>query len=228
MTSRKKKDSQRKKSQIRGRRKQKGSRKDGKVGSFWSRRRRSRSISRKYNKGKPPKKYQKLRDKKRRTSSAMEQMIQSLSHLTPSASSSPSPPAPSPHPPETETDFAEWLSMSTYSASEDQKLVREVEEKSFRVAGSLFSHLYPVRPPELERPTLPEEDQERSDNKNKNNPQDHIAQNDAEQCQICFENKRCIVLQPCGHFQTCHKCTNLIKLCPVCRSNITGKVVAFI
>jgi len=43
-------------------------------------------------------------------------------------------------------------------------------------------------------------------------------------CVICMDNLKEIVFDPCGHFYTCEKCSSKVKICPICRSNITNRI----
>jgi len=42
------------------------------------------------------------------------------------------------------------------------------------------------------------------------------------ECAICFDGLRDIALDPCGHI-FCHKCSNMITECPVCRIKIQNR-----
>lgn len=45
-----------------------------------------------------------------------------------------------------------------------------------------------------------------------------------EDCQICLDAKRCVVIMPCRHMPTCEGCTKGLVTCPVCRSNIDNTI----
>ena len=51
-------------------------------------------------------------------------------------------------------------------------------------------------------------------------------------CQICYTNKRNVVILPCNHSSTCIKCTKQIcqdtNKCPICRKDITDTIFYFI
>lgn len=71
-----------------------------------------------------------------------------------------------------------------------------------------------------------------------NNDEDTVI--DAEQCTVCLEHKRCVLMVPCGHVPVCQQCT--VELlgrpaaatashqhqCPVCRAAVTSVVRAFL
>merc|ERR1711862_850067 len=55
------------------------------------------------------------------------------------------------------------------------------------------------------------------------------AVGDASACVCCLTKQRAIVLQPCRHLVTCHKCTVLLRRmgkCPLCRERIADVKVA--
>lgn len=60
------------------------------------------------------------------------------------------------------------------------------------------------------------------------NKKDTKTDDESIQCKICLENKKCIVLIPCGHSDLCMTCSNTIsktsKKCPNCRKNINSRV----
>merc|ERR1712129_412304 len=46
---------------------------------------------------------------------------------------------------------------------------------------------------------------------------------DLQRCVVCFSKQRAILLLPCRHLATCHKCTVLLRRmgkCPLCRQQI--------
>lgn len=56
------------------------------------------------------------------------------------------------------------------------------------------------------------------------------SENDKE-CIICMTNKKQVVFNPCGHYNTCFECTDKIvkgdKKCPVCRKIIVTSIKVF-
>lgn len=44
------------------------------------------------------------------------------------------------------------------------------------------------------------------------------------ECAICYDQPKCMVIIPCGHYHTCNDCTNKISSCPICRVRITNKI----
>ena len=44
------------------------------------------------------------------------------------------------------------------------------------------------------------------------------------ECAICYDQPKCMVLIPCGHYHTCTTCTGKIKTCPICRVPITKSI----
>jgi Zinc finger, C3HC4 type (RING finger) len=63
---------------------------------------------------------------------------------------------------------------------------------------------------------------------NQDQHQDQPSTNEAEECRVCMEMKRCISLQPCGHTVTCKRCSDNIEICPVCRANIEAKIRVYL
>jgi len=61
-------------------------------------------------------------------------------------------------------------------------------------------------------------------------PADSAAVATADECVVCLEMRRCVVLVPCGHLVLCSGCTRHIveagtdPSCPVCRESMTGLV----
>lgn len=50
-----------------------------------------------------------------------------------------------------------------------------------------------------------------------------------QQCLVCCQNPREIILLPCGHVCLCLDCSERINdLCPVCRAEIQTKATAYI
>lgn len=53
--------------------------------------------------------------------------------------------------------------------------------------------------------------------------------NELQQCLVCYQNPREIILLPCGHVCLCLDCSERINdLCPVCRAEIQSKATAYI
>lgn len=53
--------------------------------------------------------------------------------------------------------------------------------------------------------------------------EDTKAENDAEECIVCKENKKIYILVPCGHTSTCGKCRDVnLKQCYVCREPVNS------
>lgn len=48
-----------------------------------------------------------------------------------------------------------------------------------------------------------------------------------EECVICLERKKQYLLLPCGHYSYCAKCVGTVKVCAICRSQITTKVKVY-
>jgi E3 ubiquitin-protein ligase MUL1 len=52
---------------------------------------------------------------------------------------------------------------------------------------------------------------------------------ESQQCVVCCENQREIILLPCGHVCLCENCSERIEdYCPVCRTAIETKATAYI
>ena len=47
------------------------------------------------------------------------------------------------------------------------------------------------------------------------------------ECPICFENNKTIAMIPCGH-TFCNNCKHVFKLCPLCRTAVTGYIKIYI
>lgn len=53
--------------------------------------------------------------------------------------------------------------------------------------------------------------------------------NELQQCLVCYQNPREIILLPCGHVCLCLDCSERINdLCPVCRGKVQTKATAYI
>lgn len=68
---------------------------------------------------------------------------------------------------------------------------------------------------------------------------DDEAAGDTEQCAVCLEHKRCVLMVPCGHIPLCQQCTVELlgrpaaaashqNQCPVCRAAVTSVVRAYL
>lgn len=44
------------------------------------------------------------------------------------------------------------------------------------------------------------------------------------ECTICMEAPKSIILMDCGHFYTCHACSEKIQKCPICRASIKHRI----
>jgi ATP-dependent DNA helicase PIF1 len=51
--------------------------------------------------------------------------------------------------------------------------------------------------------------------------QNDNSQSDDKLCVICIDNAKDIVFIPCGHVSVCKNCSDGLKICPLCRSDIT-------
>jgi len=47
---------------------------------------------------------------------------------------------------------------------------------------------------------------------------------DVQDCAICLENPKNIIIRPCGHFYLCSTCSKAVTNCPICRSKIIGVI----
>merc|ERR1712232_1391815 len=68
-----------------------------------------------------------------------------------------------------------------------------------------------------ERCAIEEEEQEAALN-------DVVATEDASRCVACLDHQCAVVLLPCRHLATCHRCTVMIRRlgkCPMCREQIS-------
>jgi hypothetical protein len=48
------------------------------------------------------------------------------------------------------------------------------------------------------------------------------------ECVICMRNQKNRMLHPCGHVCVCQDCGTGISKCPICRTDITGTIPAYI
>jgi len=48
------------------------------------------------------------------------------------------------------------------------------------------------------------------------------------QCKVCLSKELGIVFLPCAHMATCPDCAPQLTNCPICRSNFTAYVRAFL
>lgn len=58
-----------------------------------------------------------------------------------------------------------------------------------------------------------------SEDKPKSNHVDEKAKREEDECNICKENKKCFMFEPCMHVVACGRCIELIdnRCCPLCR-----------
>ena len=47
-------------------------------------------------------------------------------------------------------------------------------------------------------------------------------------CIICVEKERNIMFSPCNHISCCSSCSTNLMNCPICRTDITKKIIAYI
>jgi hypothetical protein len=92
-----------------------------------------------------------------------------------------------------------------------QNLTRDVIDEMFQALGLMRSELSQAQVAQLaeEEAAAGEKDVDSVD--------------DSHRCIICLNKQRAIVLQPCSHWTTCHKCTVLLRRvgkCPICRQRI--------
>eukprot|EP01038_Epipyxis_sp_PR26KG_P009035 gene9035-12181_t len=50
---------------------------------------------------------------------------------------------------------------------------------------------------------------------------------DSNLCVVCYENRSNYLLLPCKHFPGCVKCSESLKICPICRANIESGMTIF-
>jgi hypothetical protein len=43
-------------------------------------------------------------------------------------------------------------------------------------------------------------------------------------CTICMEAPKAIIIIPCGHYYTCSECTSRLDKCPICRCEISQRI----
>ncbi len=53
---------------------------------------------------------------------------------------------------------------------------------------------------------------------------DVVYASDGIECVICFDNDKCQIIVPCGHYCTCINCVSRLQYCPLCRTRITGSI----
>eukprot|EP01118_Nematostelium_gracile_P008530 TRINITY_DN2829_c0_g1_i1.p1 TRINITY_DN2829_c0_g1~~TRINITY_DN2829_c0_g1_i1.p1 ORF type:complete len:328 (+),score=82.14 TRINITY_DN2829_c0_g1_i1:74-1057(+) len=51
---------------------------------------------------------------------------------------------------------------------------------------------------------------------------------DKQACDVCMEEKKCMVFIPCGHVCCCENCSQDVKDCPICRQKIAQKFKVFV
>lgn len=58
---------------------------------------------------------------------------------------------------------------------------------------------------------------------------DHICNqvSMSKECVVCLDAPSTVLLNPCGHAQFCGKCASVLKICPVCRSNVLSVIKVF-
>ena len=64
-------------------------------------------------------------------------------------------------------------------------------------------------------------DRENNVKQHKENDVNTQEQSDDKLCVICIDNAKDIVFIPCGHVSVCKNCSDGLKICPLCRSDIT-------
>lgn len=71
----------------------------------------------------------------------------------------------------------------------------------------------------------------RQDKEKKHDSKSHFTRQDDERsshaCKICFEAPTAAVLLPCRHFCLCKACAVVCTECPLCRSGIADRIIAF-
>ncbi|KAL2329003.1 hypothetical protein Fmac_022430 [Flemingia macrophylla] len=57
----------------------------------------------------------------------------------------------------------------------------------------------------------------------------HLGNGDANSdvCKVCFESSTAAILLPCRHFCLCKSCSLACSECPICRTNITNRLLGF-
>lgn len=48
------------------------------------------------------------------------------------------------------------------------------------------------------------------------------------ECSVCYENKRAIAIQPCGHFYMCHSCFKRASKCAMCEGPVRDYLVVIV
>jgi len=56
---------------------------------------------------------------------------------------------------------------------------------------------------------------------------DTPAKTEEEQCVVCLDNKKVVLIYPCGHLCVCVRCSTKLKDCPVCRHKVNDVVKVF-
>lgn len=46
----------------------------------------------------------------------------------------------------------------------------------------------------------------------------------SDECAICLDQPKDTIINPCGHFYTCHACCSKLEKCPICRTKIISKI----
>lgn len=47
-------------------------------------------------------------------------------------------------------------------------------------------------------------------------------------CNICFQNQKNCIIEPCRHFAGCVNCSTKLNTCPICRKDIDSYITLFI
>lgn len=47
-------------------------------------------------------------------------------------------------------------------------------------------------------------------------------------CNVCFQNLKDCIIEPCRHFTGCMSCCSQLNKCPICRTEITSYITIFI
>lgn len=47
-------------------------------------------------------------------------------------------------------------------------------------------------------------------------------------CNICYQNQKDCIIEPCRHFATCSNCSFQLDKCPVCRQKIEKYITLFV
>jgi predicted nucleic acid-binding protein len=47
-------------------------------------------------------------------------------------------------------------------------------------------------------------------------------------CNVCYQNQKDCIIQPCRHFAGCKLCCEKLNTCPICRTEIKSYITLFI